>query len=90
MTPTLDQLLDIVVREHHPRAPASEGEIAAFEARAGWQLGPELRAFYLRTSGAELFVPLPEAGYSIQSLDELQRARVRMRGIAKESMGPAS
>jgi hypothetical protein len=27
----------------------------------GWQLGAELRAFYLRCNGAELFEPLPNA-----------------------------
>ncbi|MCP3102640.1 SMI1/KNR4 family protein [Myxococcus sp. K15C18031901] len=89
MTP-LDELLDIVVREHFPHAPASEQEISDFEARAGWRLGPELHAFYRRSNGAELFVPLPDARYSILSLAELQRARVRMRGIDDDSMGPAS
>ncbi|WP_338866289.1 SMI1/KNR4 family protein [Myxococcus stipitatus] len=87
---TLEQLLDLVVREHYPHAPATNAEIDAFEARAGWRLDAELRAFYLRMNGAELFRPLPDANYSILSLAELARARVRMRGADDDSWGPAS
>ncbi|AGC49189.1 hypothetical protein MYSTI_07917 [Myxococcus stipitatus DSM 14675] len=90
MTPSFDQLLDAVVREHYPHPPATELEIAAFEARAGWPLGPELRAFYLRCNGAELFAPLPEANYSILSLGEVQRARIRMRGTDDDSVSPGT
>ncbi|MBZ4411317.1 SMI1/KNR4 family protein [Myxococcus sp. MISCRS1] len=90
MPPKLDQLIDTVVREHYPHPPATERDIAEFEARAGWRLGPELRAFYLRCNGAELFRPLPNANYSIQSLAEIARARVRMRDVDDDSMGPAS
>jgi len=90
MTPTLAQLIDTMVREHYPHPPATEREIAEFEGRAGWQLGPELRALYTRTNGAELFVPLPDARYSILPLAELQRARVRMRGMDDDTMGAAS
>ncbi|MCP3065041.1 SMI1/KNR4 family protein [Myxococcus sp. K38C18041901] len=90
MNATLEQILDIVLREHHPHPPATEREIADFEARAGWRLGPELRALYSRCNGVELFVPLPDARYSILSLAELQRARVRILGIDDDTMGSAS
>ena len=34
--------------------PGTAAEIAEFEQRAGWQLDPDLRAFYLHCNGAEL------------------------------------
>jgi len=58
---TLDTLLDEVVRAHFPRPPATAERIAAFEERMGWRLDADLRAFYLRCDGAELFKPLPDS-----------------------------
>ncbi|MCE9668292.1 SMI1/KNR4 family protein [Myxococcus stipitatus] len=76
---TLDTLLDEVVRAHFPRPPATAERIAAFEERMGWRLDADLRAFYLRCDGAELFKPLPDSNYSILSLDDIERACVRLR-----------
>ncbi|WP_426734734.1 SMI1/KNR4 family protein [Myxococcus faecalis] len=85
---TLDELLAEISRAHHPHPPATRAAIADFEARVGWKLDDELRAFYLHSNGAELFEPLPEARYSILSLAEIRRARIAIRGRDEESAGP--
>lgn len=76
---TMEEMLAEISRAHFPRPPATREQIAAFEAAAGWQLDPELRAFYLHCDGAELFRPLPEANYSILSLANIQRNTERIR-----------
>ncbi|NRD49017.1 SMI1/KNR4 family protein [Corallococcus sp. AB004] len=86
----MDNLLAEFFRNHHPNPPASPQQIAAFEARMGWQLDAEMRAFYLRSNGGGLFAPMPNPKYGILPLDEIQRARVAIRGRDQESAGPAS
>ncbi|NMO23209.1 SMI1/KNR4 family protein [Pyxidicoccus fallax] len=75
----MNSLLDTITREHFPHPPATPEQIAAFEARMGWRLDADLRAFYLHCDGAELFRPLPEANYSILSLAEIQETLIRVR-----------
>lgn len=87
---TMDQLLVEITRAHFPNAPAAPAQVAAFEARMGWKLDPDLRAFYLHCDGATLFRPRPHAKYRILSLAEIQRARIAMRGEDDDSMGAAS
>ncbi|QSQ18255.1 SMI1/KNR4 family protein [Myxococcus landrumensis] len=84
----MDELLAEVSRSHHPRPPATSAEIAEFEARVGWKLDDELRAFYLHSNGAELFEPLPNAQYIILPLAKIRRARVAIRGRDEDSAGP--
>lgn len=86
----MDSLLAEFSRLHFPNAPATPAQIAAFEARVGWKLDEDLRAFYLHANGGTLFKPLPNATYCILSLDEIERARVAIRGRDQDSAGPAS
>jgi hypothetical protein len=89
--PTLiHALLEEVSRDHFPYPPATPARIEAFERRAGWELDPDLRAFYLHCDGAELFKRLPNAPYQILPLAEIVRARVAMRGEDSDDWGPAS
>ena len=76
---TMEQMLAEISRTHFPHPPATPEQIAAFEAQAGWQLDAQLRAFYLHCNGAELFRRLPEANYSILSLENIQRKTERVR-----------
>lgn len=71
----LQELLDEIAANHYPNAPATPEQIAAFEARAGWRLDDELRAFYLRANGACLFEPQPEQTFRILGLHEIQPIR---------------
>ncbi|AGC45465.1 hypothetical protein MYSTI_04165 [Myxococcus stipitatus DSM 14675] len=89
-TSPLQELLDEVIASHFPNAPATPEQIAAFEARAGWRLDDELRAFYLRCDGATLFDPRPDEKFRILSLDEIQPARVAKHRPDDESGGAAS
>ena len=77
-------------RLHFPNAPATSAQLAAFEARMGWKLDEDLRAFYLHADGGTLFRPLPNAKYCFLSLDEIERARIAIRGRDHDSAGPAS
>lgn len=79
----------MVLRRHFPRPPASEADIARFEAQWDFQLDPDLRAFYRACNGANLF---KERGptYQIISLDEIVRARVAVYGEDDPKWGPAS
>lgn len=86
----MEHLLAEISRNHFPNAPTKPADIAAFEARLGWKLDPDLRAFYLHCDGATLFRPRPHAKYRILSLAEIQRARIVMRGEDDDSMGAAS
>ncbi|WP_375759800.1 SMI1/KNR4 family protein [Corallococcus exercitus] len=86
----MDNLLAEFLRHHHPNPPASAQQIAAFEARVGWQLDAEMRAFYLRSNGGGLFSLMPNPKYGILPLDGIQRARVAIRGRDQGSAGPAS
>ena len=90
MARSMDELLEELCREHFPYPPATRDEIEQFEHRVSWRLDADLRAFYLRCNGAELFKPLPNAPYQILPLSEIVRARVAMRGEDDERWGPAS
>lgn len=87
---TMEQLLAEVTRAHLPHPPATPEQIAAFEAKVGWQLDADLRAFYLHCDGAELFQPLPDANYSILSLADIQRVTARLRRRDGGAAGAAS
>lgn len=86
----MEQLLAEISRAHFPNEPATLAQVTDFEARMGWTLDPDLRAFYLHCDGATLFRPRPHAKYRILSLAEIQRARVVLRGEDDDSMGAAS
>ncbi|RKH55908.1 SMI1/KNR4 family protein [Corallococcus aberystwythensis] len=88
MPPLMERLLAEVSRLHFPEPPATPGQIAAFEARVGWRLDSDLRAFYLHCNGASLFRPRLTANYRILSLDEIRRARAAIRGSEREEDGP--
>ncbi|RKH14983.1 SMI1/KNR4 family protein [Corallococcus sp. CA047B] len=87
---SMDSLLAEISQLHFPRPPATPTQVAAFEARMGWMLDPDLRAFYLHSDGGSLFRPMPDANYCILSLEEIERARVAIRGRDEDSAGPAS
>jgi hypothetical protein len=90
MTAPMDRLLVEISRHHHPEPPATPEQIAAFEARIGWRLDPDLRAFYSHCNGAALFRPRLHANYRVLSLDEIRRARLAIRGRELDEDGPAS
>ncbi len=87
----MQRLLSEMTRSHFPNLPATPAQIVDFEARMGWRMDPELRAFYLHCDGGTLFVPRSEdPNYRILPLVEIERARVSMRGQDDDSMGAAS
>ncbi|NPC70149.1 SMI1/KNR4 family protein [Corallococcus exiguus] len=87
----MQRLLAEVSAHHHPNPPATPAGVAAFESRNGWRLDDDLRAFYLHCDGATLFAPREQApNYRILSLDEVERARVRMRHEDTDAYGAAS
>jgi hypothetical protein len=51
MATPMSSLLEEVSREHFPYPPAAPEELDAFEHWVGWKLDPDLRAFYLRSTG---------------------------------------
>ncbi|NVJ04088.1 SMI1/KNR4 family protein [Myxococcus sp. AM001] len=75
----IESLLAEISRAHFPHPPATPERIAAFEARMRWPLDEDLRAFFLHCDGAELFERLPDANYSILSLEEIEAATSRVR-----------
>jgi cell wall assembly regulator SMI1 len=83
----MDELLEEFCRLHFPRPPATPAQILAFEARAGWKLDDDLRAFYLRSNGGTLFKPQPNASYRLISLEEIERARTAIRGSDEDEDG---
>ncbi|NNB88201.1 SMI1/KNR4 family protein [Corallococcus exiguus] len=91
MTTLMRRLLAEVSARHFPNPPATHAQVEAFEARVGWQLDDDLRAFYLHCDGATLFAPREKApNYRILPLDEIERARVKMRHEDTDTHGPAS
>jgi hypothetical protein len=65
--------------------------VAAFEAHVGWQLDADLRAFYLHCDGATLFAPREQApNYRVLPLNEIERARNKMRHADTDEYGAAS
>ncbi|RKH55741.1 SMI1/KNR4 family protein [Corallococcus aberystwythensis] len=88
---SMKSLFAEVSRLHFPRSPATPGQLAAFEKRVGWRLDEDLRAFYLHCDGATLFAPREQApNYRILSLDEIERARIKMRHEDTDTYGAAS
>ncbi len=89
---SLTDLLNEIERHHFPNPPATPTELSAFEARIGWRLDDELRAFYLRFNGACLFAPAPDWSYRLLPLSEIERARVAVFGGNgdRDERGPAS
>ncbi|XXF79317.1 SMI1/KNR4 family protein [Myxococcaceae bacterium GXIMD 01537] len=90
MPTPISVLLEEVSRAHFPYPPATSEEIEEFERRVGWQLDPDLRAFYLHCNGAELFKRLPESPFQVLPLRDIVRARVAIRREDDDSWGPAS
>ncbi|WP_324291388.1 SMI1/KNR4 family protein [Corallococcus sp. bb12-1] len=86
----MKHLLAEFSRLHFPRPPATPRQIAAVEARLGWELDPDLRDFYLHSDGGTLFKPLPNANYCFLSLDEIERARLAIRGSDEDQDGAPS
>ena len=90
MATPMSSLLEEVSRDHFPYPPATLEEIEAFEQRMGWRLDPDLRAFYLHCTGAELIERLPDTPYRILRLSKIVRARVAIYGDDTDKWGPAS
>lgn len=90
-TDSMLDLLDEIAARHYPRAPATLAQLAAFEARVGWQLDADMRVFYLRCDGATLFERWPDQTFQILPLAEIQPAGLAMRpNQAPEAQGAAS
>jgi cell wall assembly regulator SMI1 len=91
MSASMQRLLAEVSARHFPNPPASPELLTAFEARVGWELDDDLRAFYLHCDGASLFCPRDQdPNYRVLSLAELSRARVKLRREDSDSFGAAS
>ncbi|MGE6761400.1 SMI1/KNR4 family protein [Corallococcus interemptor] len=87
----MQRLLAEISAHHFPNPPATEAQVAAFEARVGWQLDEDLRAFYLHCDGATLFAPRERApNYRVLPLNEIERARNKMRHEDTDEYGTAS
>jgi len=89
MATPMSHLLEEIVRDHFPHPPARPEEIDAFERRVGWNLDPDLRAFYLRCDGAAL-LRATDSPYEILPLSKLTRARIAIRGEDDDKWGPPS
>ncbi|ABF88233.1 hypothetical protein MXAN_0598 [Myxococcus xanthus DK 1622] len=90
LTMAIESLLTEISRAHFPHPPVTAARIAAFEAQMGWRLDDDLRAFYLHCDGAELFRRLPDANYSILSLEGIAAATPRLRQRAQGASETAS
>lgn len=86
----IQSLLEEISRSHFPNPPATLEEIEECEQRLGWQLDPDLRAFYLHCNGGTLFKRRPDANYRFLPLSEVNRARLAFFGEDKDEDGPAS
>ncbi|MFP2895556.1 SMI1/KNR4 family protein [Corallococcus sp. 4LFB] len=86
----MDQLLAEVSRLHFPNTPATPAQLAAFEARVGWDLDEDLRAFYLHCDGCTLFAPRADALYRVLPLAEIRRARLAIRASDEDRDGAPS
>ncbi|RKH10824.1 SMI1/KNR4 family protein [Corallococcus sp. CA053C] len=87
---SMDRLLAEIIRHHFPSPPATPARLTAFEARVGWELDADLRAFYLHCDGGTLFAPLPDVNYRILPLERIERARVAIMGRDEDACGPPS
>ncbi|NOK12785.1 SMI1/KNR4 family protein [Corallococcus exercitus] len=85
----MTELLEEVSRRHFPNPPATPAHIEAFEARMGWKLDPDLRAFYLHCDGAKLFDRI-DPDFHFLPLEMIRRARVVMLQDDSDKSGPAS
>ncbi|NOK37744.1 SMI1/KNR4 family protein [Corallococcus exercitus] len=86
----MEHLLAEVLANHFPNPPATPAQIAAFEARVGWTLDEQLRAFYLHCNGAALFEAPPDMNYRILPLERIERASFAIRGSEADADGSAS
>ncbi|WP_370645343.1 SMI1/KNR4 family protein [Corallococcus sp. EGB] len=86
----MDPLLAEVSRLHFPNPPATPAQLAAFEARVGWELDKDLRAFYLHCDGCTLFKPQADALYRVLPLAEIRRARQAIRASDEDRDGAPS
>ncbi|NRD57606.1 SMI1/KNR4 family protein [Corallococcus exiguus] len=86
----MDSLLAEASRLHFPRPPATLAQVSDFEARLGWKLDEDLRAFYLHCDGCDLFVSSPDTRFRILPLAQIMRARVAIRGKDRDEAGAAS
>ncbi|RKG82780.1 SMI1/KNR4 family protein [Corallococcus sp. CA049B] len=87
---SMHPLLAEVSRLHFPNAPAAPAQLAAFEARVGWELDEDLRAFYLHCDGCTLFAPRADALYRVLPLAEIRRARLAIRARDEDRDGAPS
>ncbi|MBJ6759605.1 SMI1/KNR4 family protein [Myxococcaceae bacterium JPH2] len=85
----MSDLLSEVSRSHFPNPPATPEHIAEFEARVGWRLDPDMRAFYLHCDGAKLF-DTTDSDYHFLPLAMIRRARVVMSQSDSDKAGPVS
>ncbi|RKH96378.1 SMI1/KNR4 family protein [Corallococcus sp. AB030] len=90
MSTLMQRLLAEVDQHHFPNPPAAAEELAAFEARVGWRLDKDLRAFYLHCDGAALFMPWPDTNFWILPLAQVRRGRVAIQGRDEDANGPAT
>ncbi|MFB1485385.1 SMI1/KNR4 family protein [Corallococcus sp. RDP092CA] len=86
----MKELLAEVSAHHFPSPPATPAQVAAFEARVGWKLDEDLRAFYLHCDGAPLIRRFSDANDHLLPREEIRRARVAMRPGDDDRFGPAS
>ncbi|RKH64036.1 SMI1/KNR4 family protein [Corallococcus interemptor] len=87
---SMERLLEEFSRSHFSRPPAMAEQIADFEARVGWKLDADLRAFYLHSNGGTLFELEPDASYRILPLAEIRRARLAIMGRDDDTHGAPS
>lgn len=87
MPTDIQALLAEVTARHFPNPPASPAQLAAFEARAGWRLDDDLRAFYSHCDGATFFRAFPHETYRVLRLHEIQPASMELR---RDASVPAS
>jgi hypothetical protein len=85
--------LDVVVRSilqaHWPNPPASERQLRESEERLGFPLDPQMRAFYARCNGAQLY-SMPAWRYRILRIEEIQRVRKLILGQDDDRAGPSN